>query len=315
MEALLFTINAVVPGFILIGVGYLIKRIGWLDDAVVRQMNLLCFRLLLPAPLFKAAYSSSFTEMFDGRLMVMLALSFFLGIALAVPVAHLLTDSTAQRGAMVQGAFRSNMGMLGIAFAVSLVGEAGAAPAAILVAIGVPLSNLLGVIVLTAYGENGKERANVKSVTVSIVTNPMIIAGFAGISMSLAGIRFPSIIERPIFDVATASLPLAMMLLGAQLNFGRAVRDLRLIAATLAIKLVALPLLATLVAVRIGYKGPELCALYVAVATPVAISSVALADSMGSDSALAAELATFSTALSIITIFAGTFVLKYFSLI
>lgn len=316
LENLIFCLNAVLPSFVIIAGGYLVRSINWIDDNCVKQMNKLCFHLFLPLVIFKTAYNSNFKEDFDPSALLLCCVLLVAMIFLARLIAPFFVKTRGQIGVFMQGAFRSNIVLLGIPFAVSLCGEQSAGTMAILVTFIVPVYNLLAVMIFSVYTDKEDIKTDFFSVLKSIVTNPLIFMAVVGILFSQFSLRLPSVLEKPLFDIANAGSTIAMMIVGAQLNFKNALKNIRISAACVALKLVLLPLLGVAAAVFLfDLRGPALVGVFLVLGTPCAAGSVSLADVMGADGPLAAEMVVLTTAASVVTIFFGSLALKTLGLI
>lgn len=315
MENLLFCINAVIPSFIIIAAGYSVRLFGLMEEKSVKQFNKVCFNIFLPLVMFKNAYTSDFSRDFDWRVIGVTISCLFIMIAVMALIAPRFTNRRGQIGAMIQGSFRSNAVLMGIPFAISLCGEEAAGPTSVLVVFTVPLYNLLAVLVFSIYNDKQRSRPNIAAVLKKIITNPLIIGFLIGISFNLLNITLPQVVEKPIYSLASAGSTVAMFAVGAQLNFKSAIRNIRLTAVTAFAKLVAMPIMATLLSLAVGLKGAYLCAPFIILSMPCATASAAQADGMNADGTLAAEMVVFTTAASIVTIFIGSFILKTLGLI
>lgn len=315
MENLIFCINAVIPSFIIIAAGYSVRLFGLMEEKSVKQFNKVCFNIFLPLVMFKTAYTSNFTRDFDPRVIGVTVVCLLLMIALMSFIAPHFTSQRGRIGVMIQGSFRSNAVLMGIPFAISLCGEEAAGPAAVLVVFVVPLYNLLSVLVFSVYNDKEKTRPNLMAVVKKIITNPLIDGFLVGMTFNLLNIPLAQVIEKPVYSLASAGSTVAMFTVGAQLNFKNAVRNIKLTAVSAFAKLVVLPLMGTLLSIAVGLKGAYLCAPFLILSMPCATASAAQADGMNADGTLAAEMVVFTTAVSIVTIFIGSFVLKTLGLI
>lgn len=315
LENFIFCINAVIPGFLLIACGYVVRQVGWLDESGTKQVNRLCFHLLLPLLMFKTVYTSDFKTDFD-PLLVSLCILCLLGmIGLMLLIAPKLTDSRGRIGVMAQAGFRSNAVMLGLPFAISLAGEAAAGTTGVLVACTVPLYNVLAVIIFSIYTDTPGQRVDLKSIVGNVFSNPLVLAAIAGFVLSALHIPLPALIQRPVFDLGSTGSTVAMVGVGAQLNFKNALRNMRLTLVAAFAKLIFLPLVGTAIGIFLGMGKIPLCALFLILATPNATGCPVMADVMGADGALAAEMVVFTTAASVFTVFAGSLILKNMGLI
>ena len=323
MDSLIFAINAIAPIVALIAIGYLLKRIGWIKADYARVTNKLVFHVFLPVMLFLNVYKIDDLGQMDFSyiLYVMaLVLALFLG---AIPIVMLLVKAPAQRGVLLQSAFRSNYALVGIPLAQSLFGEEGTMVATLLSAVVVPSINVLAVISLTVF-RKGAEKPSVKKILLGIVKNPLIQAIFIGIAVlgiralfERGGIEFRISEIKPLFSVMNSlsalATPLALLSLGAQFEFSAVAELKREITFGVLMRTVVAPVLGIglaylLFADRFG--GAHFAAFVAVFATPVAISSVPMAQEMEGDVRLAGQLVVFSTLFSAVSIFLTAFLLR-----
>lgn len=324
MSSLLFAINATLPIVGTVAIGYLLKKAGFMNETFAKAANRLVFRIFLPAMLFLNVYTIDATLAQDMRY-ILYAIGMLLAVfALGLVAVVLFTDRPERRGVLLQGVFRSNYALIGIPLAASLFGDAGAAVASLLSAVLIPAFNILAVISLSIFRKEEGRRVHVGGILLDIVKNPLIDAVVLG--LCALGVRalfgawevdFRLSDIEPLMKVlgylSSIATPLALLVLGAQFEFS-AVGTLRreIIFGTL-LRTVAVPLLGVGTAYlffRDILGGAHFAALVAAFATPVAVSSVPMAQEMGADTALAGQLVVFTTIGSALTIFLASFLLK-----
>ncbi len=304
MSSLLVATQVILPLLILMLFGVLLRKTGVLEETTNKKINVLIFKALLPILLFNNVYKSDFFEAFDGKLILFAMLSVlavYLLLMLLVPV--FITDNRT-RGAFIQGVFRSNLAIFGIPLTLSIAGEAAAAKVAVVVAFTVPLYNVLAVITLEMF-RHGKPE--IQKILKGIVTNPLIIASVLGIVASLTGLRLPAIVETSVGDIAKITTPLALIVLGASLDFALLkANSMRVMLASVG-RLIVEPLVCMSVSVLFGFRGVDLAVLLALFASPTAVSSFPMAQQMGSDDALAGQIIAVTTAFCIFTVFLFVF--------
>lgn len=336
MESFVFAFNATMPIVLTVAIGYLLKRIGLMTKEFAVRANKLVFRIFLPTMLFLNVYSIESLSGVDFGYAIYSAL-LIVGVFLAgIPVVMLTTKDGRRRGALLQTFFRSNNALIGVPLAESLFGAEGAIVMTVLTAFIIPLFNMLGVISLSMFtnhdsaAESGQKAPprvgfDVKKVLKAIVTNPLIIAiaiGFVALGvreifiltditwrLTDVGILFS--VLKTLSSVAT---PLALLSLGAHFEFSVISGMKReIIVGTLARTLVvpALSLVIAYFAFGKVFGGAEFAAILALFCTPVAVSSVPMAQEMGSDALLTGQLVVFTTLFSSLTIFISSFALKF----
>jgi len=321
MESFIFAISAVTPIIIMVLIGYFIKRIGLVTSDLAKHLNKIVFRVLLPCLLFLNIYKiESFSGIGGGYILFAVA-AIFVIFFFAIPFSLFATKEKSRRGVLIQGVFRSNYAIVGISLAQSLFADEGLAVATLLSAVAVPVFNILAVITLSVFGDS-KEKVSVKKVALGIVKNPLIIGVVAG--LAALGIRalfvqwdfsFRLKDVSPIYTVldylSRCATPLALLTLGIQFEFST-VKELKkeIIYGTIA-RCVAAPVIALSIAyLCFDFTGAHFAAFVAMFATPVAVSSVPMAQEMNADVQLAGQLVVWNSIVSGFTILLYVFALK-----
>ena len=320
MESLKFAVNATLPIVIMVVIGYFIKKLGLLDGGVAKAVNGIVFRVLLPAMLFLNIYSiDDLGKISLNYVWYVLGITFGLFL-LFIPVVNVMFPVRNQRGVILQSIFRSNYALIGIPLATALFGESGAAVASLLAAFIIPVFNILGVICLCIYSDDGK--INIKNILINIAKNPLIIGVVSGLTALAfralfvqADVDFRLSEIEPLFKVlnylSSAATPMALLALGAQFEFSAIPALKTQIIFGIALRSVLIPSLALTVAYFIGiFDGASFAAFVAMFATPVAVSTVPMCQSMGADHQLAGQLVVWTTAISSVVIFLASFILK-----
>lgn len=329
--------NAVLPIILLILLGYMLKRIGFLTGDFLKIGNKLVFKVCLPAMLFINVYDIESFASIPWDIVIYCVLStfaiFFLGLLTAIAG----TRVPERRGVILQCTFRSNIAIIGLSLAGALGGEEAAAVAAIVSAFSIPVFNILAVIALTIFvGKSDSEHHNVRTILLNIARNPLIIAvalglvclGLRGLQLQLFGeVKFAlnnqtKFLYTALNNLKSTASPLALIVLGGQFEFS-AVRGLfkEIVIAT-SWRILIAPVLGIGGAVLLSrYTNllacganeiPALIAMY---GSPVAVSSAIMAGQMGNDEQLAAQLVVWTSLCSIVTIFLTVCVLMAMGLL
>lgn len=312
MENLILSFNVVAPLCLIMILGYFLKYIKIFDNNSVKVMNNAAFKVFLPTLLFYNIYTTDFGNVFNPKLMIFAPtciLVLFVVLLLFIPI---IEKHNSKRGVMIQGIFRSNFVLFGIPVATSLVGEGNVGTTALLIGIVVPLFNLLAVVCLEIFrGGN----INIKKITHGIITNPLIIGACLGLLFLFLNIKLPTFIINTAKDIAKIATPLSLMLLGASFSFSNVKKYIKEVTIVVLGKLVFAPLIFIIISYYCGFRGISLLSLMVMFASPTAISSFQMAMQMDGDSDLANQIVVFTSAFSIITVFAWIFILKELALI
>ena len=306
MESLRIALEIVLPLFLLLAVGYCIKLTGIMNETSVRQTNNMIFKVFLPLLVFFNIYKTDLTSSFDMSLLLF-AVGVLLQFIISLCLVILLEHDNARRGVMLQGMFRSNFVLFGIPISTALFGDSAAGLASILIAVIIPLYNMLAVVSLESF--NGK-KPSLWKILVGILTNPLIIASAVGILFVVFHIPLPTVLYKTVSDLSIIATPLAFVILGASFSFGETGRCVRDLCITLGAKLVTYPLLFIALAILMGFRDAHLAVLLTVFGSPIAVSSFTMAQQMGGDDKLAGQLVVFSSLLSVFTMFLFIFGLK-----
>ncbi len=306
MQNFLISFNVVFPIAVMMALGYLMKKIKLVNEVTVKEMNNVVFRIFLPLMVFKNVYESEIAEVFNLRLIIFASSVTIAVILLLFLIVPIFEKDNPKRGVLIQAIFRSNFVIFGIPVTEALCGVGATGTASVLIAVTIPLFNFAAVITLETF-RGGKP--NFKKVVKGIITNPLIIASLLGLIATGLGIKFPSVIEKSMSSISSVTTPLALVMLGASINFKTVGNNLSRLVWGLLSRLVILPAAALgLGAYVFGFRGVELAILISLFASPSAVSSFTMAQQMGGDDELAGQLVMFGTVASIFTVFMWIFI-------
>ncbi|MFA3792267.1 AEC family transporter [Aliiglaciecola sp. SL4] len=308
-----FSLQITTPIFFIIGLGFLFKRIGWLNDDFARMGSALVFKVTLPCLLFTKLSTTDFTHGLPTTLVIYAFFATLLIFMLLDVFATKLIDDKADKGVFVQGAFRSNMGIISLAFVVSAYGEKALGIASIYLAVLTILFNILSVVTLSRHlQQRGSNRLG--GMLITIIKNPLIISIVAGVVVSLLNIPIPKIALHTGEYFAGMTLPLALLCAGASIRV-KEFHSSSVLYWTSAMKLILVPVAITLGGVLLGFRGEQLGVLYLMCASPTAAASYPMVQAMHGNHFLAAAIIAVTSVLSLVTTTLGIFLLKVFGMI
>ncbi len=309
LDHMIVAVNAVLPSFLIIALGLFIRRRGMLEDKSLGKFNSIAFRVFLPFQIFKNIYDAPIGETFDLKLLLFIFFGLILAGGLALLTATLTESRRDRRGVMAQGMFRGNYVLLGLPLIQSLFGDAGTGLASLLIAVNIPIYNVLSVIFLELYA-GGK--VDVRKMLKDIVTNPLIDA--TAVVLIAKAVHLP-VYAFPAFASALKSLsavatPLCLFILGGSFAPAGIRGYAKSLWLTVAFKLVVIPGLALAAAAAIGIRGIGLGVVMMSFGAPTAVNSYTMARELGGDGELAASIVVIDTALSCLTLFGWIVLLK-----
>lgn len=315
MEQLLFSLNATIPVFLVMVLGYILKQLKVLDEPFIKTLNSFNYKVTLPVLVFRDIAESDFYSVWDTKYVLYCFFVTLICISVIWLLAGIFYKNKASLGEFIQASYRSSAAVLGIAFIQNIYGNSGMAP---LMIIGtVPLYNIAAVLILsfTGPGAHGLDRASLKASVKGILTNPIIIGILLGMLTSALKLSFPTILSKTINNISGLATPLALIALGAGFEGRKAIKQVKPTAVATLLKLVVFPCLFLPLAVALGFTGPKLVAILVMLGSPTTVSCYIMAKNMGHEGTLTSSAVVATTFLSSITLTFFLFVLRSMGLI
>lgn len=301
MAGLLDILHIVLPVFLVIGLGFSLKRTNLVNGDFLFQLNRLIFYVALPALLFHKISAADFSASFNPFLLIGMFVSVVMVFGISYMYTVLRKYPPEARGAFCQGAFRGNLAYIGLAIVFNAYGEEGFAVAGILVGFLVPVFNLLAVIALLLPRKDGEHSLGTAFWMYQFIFNPLIIACFVGTMWSFLGFSVPQIVDKALDIVTGMSLPLALIAIGASFSPQKLKGELIKAAFSAGIKIVWMPLLTLFILMILGVRGTELAIGVLLAATPTATTAYIMAQQLKSDAELTGAIIMLSTLLSVFT--------------
>lgn len=299
--------NAVLPMCLIMALGYGTRRLGWIRREEISVINKIAFRIFLPCLLYYNVYCSDLSGSFDPLLMAYAVGGVLLTFGLSLGYTLLTEKLPERRGVMIQGMFRSNYVIMGIPVATALLGSDQLGTVSILIAVVVPLFNMLAVVVLEVFRGQKPKPLHILG---QIAKNPLVIGSVLGILTLAAGIRLPHILEQTIQSISAIASPLQLFLLGAFFQFSGLKTYRRELVTVSAAKLIVSPGLFLGLGALLGFRGVAFVSLIGIFASPTAVNSFTMAQQMGGDAELAGDIVVVTSAVSILTMFLWVFLFK-----
>ena len=314
MENLIFSLNATVPIFLMMVLGMVFRKIGWMDVEFAEKMNKFVFLVPLPVLLFSDLATVDFEEVWNIRFVIFCFIVTFISIAIVSGISFLWKDRTIQ-GKFIQSSYRSSAALLGIAFIQNIYGNAGMAP---LMIIGsVPLYNVMAVVVLSFFQPERKalDREVWKKTLKGIMTNPIIIGIVAGLIWSALRIPMPLILNKAVSSIGAVATPMGLMAMGAAFDFKKAMGKVKPAVTAAFIKLIGFVAIFLPLAAYLGFRREELIAILVMLGSATTVSSFVMAKNMGHEGVLSSSVVMLTTLFSAFTLTGWLYLLKSLSLI
>ena len=314
MENLIFSLNATIPIFLMMLLGMLFRKLGWMDEVFAAKMNKFVFLVPLPVLLFEQLATVDFSEVWDIKFIIFCFVVTAISITISTLISLLWKDRSI-KGEFIQATYRSSAALLGIAFIQNIYGTAGMAP---LMIIGsVPLYNIMAVVVLSVFkpGNNSFDKALVKKTLKGIATNPIIIGIVAGFVWSALKLPMPSILHKTVSSIGATATPMGLMSMGATFEMKKATSKMKPTLVAVFMKLVGFCAVFLPVAAVLGFRNEELIAILVMLGSATTVSSFVMARNMGHEGTLSSGVIMMTTLLSAFTLTMWLDVLRSFGLV
>lgn len=314
VDNLMFSIGIAAPIFLVMLAGYMLKKRNWIDHDFVKSANRLIFYIALPIKLFNDVRAVDLSEILDFGFYVFIMSGVVLSVVFAWIISYFIINNQSQRGAFIQGSFRGNFLYVGFSLIENITGSLGAKEPMML-AVTMPLYNILAVIIFSFNNPNREVKVNLKDSLMELAKNPMIIGIFAGFLAAIADIQIPSTILRTAGYLEALATPLALLSIGASVDVGVIFNNLAPALKATALKLVLIPLLAVMAAWQMGFESADIILIYILFGVPTATVSYIIAVGMEGDGELASSIIMATTLLSVITMTAFVFIFRTIGMI
>ena len=314
MENLIFSLNATIPIFLMMLLGMLFRKLGWMDEVFAAKMNKFVFLVPLPVLLFEQLATVDFSEVWDIKFIIFCFVVTAISITISTLISLLWKDRSV-KGEFIQATYRSSAALLGIAFIQNIYGTAGMAP---LMIIGsVPLYNIMAVVVLSVFkpGNNSFDKALVKKTLKGIATNPIIIGIVAGFVWSALKLSMPSILHKTVSSIGATATPMGLMSMGATFEMKKATSKMKPTLVAVFMKLVGFCVVFLPMAALLGFRNEEMIAILVMLGSATTVSSFVMARNMGHEGTLSSGVIMMTTLLSAFTLTMWLDVLRSFGLV
>jgi hypothetical protein len=285
---------------VVILVGYILRKTGFMRDGFVDELNRLVYFIALPALLFSESSRIDFAGLAGGApaiaFPIIVAVTAGIGLAAAIPL------PPARRGPVVQAGFRANLAYLGLPIVSTTLGPDSLGAIAIVIAVGVVINTLLSIIILSVLKPTAESVHPLRRLARTL-TNPLLVAVALGLLLAASGLSLPPVLTRPIDLLARMSLPLILLVLGLSLSFTELRQNLPSAILGAVLKLVVMPAVAWVV-MKWVFASPELVTETVVLmaSMPSAVATQTFAKAFDADSSVSASSVSLSTLLAVFSV-------------
>lgn len=307
MQNLIIAINCVLPVFIIICAGALMHRSGKVPEETFKHISTIAFNYLLPCMLFYSIYTTDLGTVFDPKLIGYQVAFLLTWYVIGFILSTIFIPDHRVRGAFIQTFYRSNIAIVGVTMADSMMGAPGVATMAVSIAILVPIYNILAVVTLEVC-RGGK--IELRPTLIGIAKNPLILGCLLGIAFLFLGIDVPAPVLKAVNQIGTAGSVMTLVALGASFTLAGVRKNLKKLLAANLLRLVITPFVAVLGAMAIGLRGNDLSVVLLCTAPSLATTAFPMAIARDSDHELTGQIVVTTSFFCCVTLFFWIFILK-----
>ncbi len=313
IDAIVFAITIVLPNLALMWLGFFMQRRGEASQTFIDQASSFVFNYCLPCLLFFSVvdsdvdYSKQITLIVAGILVTFIL---FIGAEI---YAKYFVSKPADQGVFVQGIFRSNMAIIGLATVANAYGERGLSIGAVYMGVVTILFNILAVITLSRVSKSVDDTWLSRSTMIikKLFTNPLIIALVAAFAYKASPLPpITGVIHTTGDLMAAVALPLALICAGASIDLKSMLHPSGLSMQASIGRIVVAPLIAIAIGLGFGLSGVHMGVLFLMAASPTAAASYVMAKAMGGNDVLAANILAFTTVVGMFGMAIGAAILR-----
>ncbi|WP_455209548.1 AEC family transporter [Kaarinaea lacus] len=303
-----FAFSVTGPIFVILALGIILARMGVITDAFIDAGSKLVFNVTLPALLFITISKTDIEHIANFSLIGYGLMATFAVFVILEMAAVFFINPPQDRGVVVQGAFRSNMGIVGLAYCVNAYGEVGLAAASIYLG---PVTILFNVLAVITLNRSLNKHRSVAGTLIDIARNPLILGIVLALPVAWTNLQLPSILLQSGEYFAQMTLPLALLCTGASLSLRALREDSRNAIIASAGKLIMVPFVITLGGYWLGFRDMDLGILFLMTSSPTAAASYIMVRAMSGNAVLAANIIALTTFGSILVASIGVALLRH----
>lgn len=300
-------INSILPVFLIVAMGYFLKKKKIIEETTEKFLNNLAYYLLLPVMIFISIYKAPFEKIFDPRMILGIYASAFMVFIIAAAVAAFYPKE--KRSGFVLPAFRTNIAYIGFPLILHAYGQLALAEISVLTGFIAPVTIMLSIIYLRLLNKDTNPKA--KGIAYHVITDPLVIGSIVGICFSYFKIQLPQFMVNTVDMISSMGSPLMLIVVGAGLKISAIHRDKILVAVSTILKLIIQPAISVFIfTYLIPLTGLEFKVAVMTFAFPSALSTYIMVKQYKGDGELTAAIIMVTTLLSLLTMSAWILFLR-----
>ncbi len=294
---------ALLPVFIVILVGYALRRSALIAEEHWNAVDHVCYYVLFPAIIFKEIAAADFSNVpvWSMALAMILGITtmFALLLVLRRPLVAAMDMNGAQFSSLFQGATRWHT-FIALAIIPIYFGQSALALGGLSAAAMTPLLNIVNVWVISVYGSGVK--LNARAIILSILKNPFVLSSLGGVAWQLLHLPMPVMGVQVLDMIGKGALGLALLAVGAGLRIDEALSTKGPVVLATFLKLLVMPVFMAVWLWVLGVSGEAAAVAILCGAVPTGSGAYVLAKQMGGDAPMIASILTLQVIFAAVTI-------------
>ena len=300
----MYVLSILAPVLVIVILGKVLHDSEFLDSAFFAGCTKITFRIGLPALLIYSIGNATFNISVVQKVVTVLFVSASLIIIISLVLSNFMRLSRQKRKTFIHTSFHCNISYIGlpiIFFALdpqdggNLLTEIASMAAGIMIL----FNNILTTVIMNG-GTVKKSPQNVLKLLKKIILSPIILSCILGFIVSIFRINLPHAINRILLALGNMALPLALIGVGARLDFKNIDGNLKTAMIASGLNALVLPAIGYLIGSRLSMTDGEMLVALVFLAGPAASSTYIYAREMDGDPLLASKVVLISTLLSVV---------------
>ncbi len=236
-------LSITIPIFVVVAVGYFIRRKGVVTEKAVHGLNKIAYNIALPALIFITITRHSLAEIFNPGLIKVIYSTYAIYIFLVFLFVNFTRTSNKFKGAFIVSSFRCNMAFIGFPIVLSAYGGLALAKASLVVAFLVPVNIIASILIFRLYSK-GEGKIIVKKMLLGFLVDPLILSAILGIIVSYLNFNFPQPVFKVLDILSGMAIGIALIAIGASFRFFHLKANIKALSIISFLKLILLPLIA-----------------------------------------------------------------------
>ncbi|WP_296788640.1 AEC family transporter [uncultured Methanobrevibacter sp.] len=289
--------NTIIAIVLMIGLGYVLKRIDFLSEKDIDPFNKIVMYILMPCMIFHAIYTADLNSISNMGILpiVILGSSLATGAVSFIILKQFKLDDKTLWSVLVT-VMIANTAFMGYPVNLGIYGQDGFLRAIFCDIATLSTFLLLSFVLILKFG------GTVKTAVKKIAFFPPLWAVILGLILNFINVPIGPVLDNTVNYLGQGAIPLIMVTLGLSIDFSALKRSRVMIAFTSIMKLAFFPFIAFLLATYLGLVNLEHTVSVIEAAMPSGMMSLLLVITYKLDYEMTSDCILINTVISLITL-------------